>query len=239
MFKRTLRLIPVILTLLMLLILALPAAANGGESVTIINETDDLELVGLYYAPPEGDPAPAVLLMHHGGARKEAWVDLIPLLQEAGYATLTIDIRGHGDTGGSYVADLAIEDAHLWLAWLREQPGVDPDRVSIVGASLGADIGMQVMAQDQDLVTIIGISVLLQVDDMNAQTAIEQFGERPVYLVAATGVPDDAQAARTLFAVAPGEVQARLYDNTACCTYLFMFDAQLAPSFIDWLDRHN
>lgn len=239
MLQRFLRLIPVLLTALALLIAALPASAQGGETVTIVNPTDNLELVGLYHAPPEGEPAPAVLLMHHGGARKEVWVDLVPLLKDAGYAVLTIDIRGHGETGGSFTSALAIEDAHQWIAWLRERPDVDPVRVSIVGASLGADVGMQVMAQDQDLVTIIGISVLLEVNNMDARAAVAEFGERPVYLVAATGVPDEAEAVRTLFPVVQGEVQGRLYDNGACCTYLFMFDKHLAPSFIDWLDRYN
>jgi pimeloyl-ACP methyl ester carboxylesterase len=239
MITRILRTIPAILTLLLLLILALPAAAQGGERVTIVNDTDGLELVGLYYAPPEGETAPAVLLMHHGGSQKESWVDLIPLLQDAGYAILTIDIRGHGETGGALDLTLAQEDAHLWIAWLREQPGVDAEQVSIVGASLGADIGMQVMAQDPTLITLVGISIQLQVEDMNASDAVAQFGDRPLYVIAASQVEAEAEAARTLFAEAPGEVQGRLYDNTACCTFLFMFDRHLAPSIVDWLDRAN
>lgn len=240
MITRMLRTIPAILILLSLLLAALPAAAqSGGERVTITNETDGLDLVGLYYTPPEGDPAPAVLLMHHGGSQKESWVDLIPPLQEAGYAVLTIDIRGHGETGGSTDLALAQEDAHLWIAWLREQPGVDPEQVSIVGASLGADVGMQVMAQDPTLITLVGISIQIQVEDMNASDALAQFGDRPLYVIAAAGVELEADAARTLFAEAPGEVQGRLYDNTACCTFLFMFDRHLAPSIVDWLDRFN
>ena len=168
-----------------------PAAAQGPETVTITNRTDDQPLVGLYYAAPEPD-SPAVLLMHHGGGRKEAWIDLIPLLQEAGYATLTVDLRGHGETGGSFNGDLAQEDAHLWIEWLRAQPDIDPDHVSIVGASLGADVGLQVMAGDEQIVTLAALSVTLDIEGMNSKDAVEQIGPRPLFLAAALGVENEA-----------------------------------------------
>lgn len=215
-----------------------PVAAQGPEPVTITNPTDDLALAGLYYAAPEAD-SPAVLLMHHGGGRKEAWIDLIPLLQEAGYAALTVDLRGHGETGGTFTGDLAQEDAHLWLEWLRAQPDVDPEHVSIVSASLGADVGLQVMANDEQIVTLVALSVTLEFDGLNAKTAVETIGPRPLFLVAALGVENEADTVRTLVSVSQGEIQARLYDNTACCTFLMMFDRDLAPSIIRWLDQQN
>jgi dipeptidyl aminopeptidase/acylaminoacyl peptidase len=135
-----------------------------------IEASDGLRLVGSYYAlAGESAGAPAVLLMHHGGAQKEVWIDFIPLLVEAGYVTLTVDLRGHGETGGEMTAEQGIADIHTWLAWLRDQPGVDPARVSIVGASTGADLGLLAMAEDEQLVTLVGMSVLPEV--MGAQTA--------------------------------------------------------------------
>lgn len=232
------------LALLAVLLTALAAPVTAQDSppaqqpVTITNPSDDLELVGLFYPAPEPE-SPAALLMHHGGARKEAWVDLIPPLQAAGYAVLTVDLRGHGETGGSFTADLAQEDAALWLAWLREQPDIDPGRVSIVGASLGADVGLQVMARDEQLATLVGLSVALEIEGMNSQDAVEQIGARPLFLAAALGVEDEAQAVRTLFGIAEGEIQARLYDNTACCTFLMLFDRNLAPDIINWLQAHD
>ncbi len=236
------RLLIVALVVILLSALVPPAAAQGGEAVEL-EASDGLVLLGLYYAPPEAADtgAPAVLLMHHGNSRKEAWIDFIPVLQEAGYGVLTVDIRGHGETRGRMDPALAEEDALAWLEWLREQPGVDPDRLSIVGASLGADLGLRVMARDERLVTLVGLSVLLDAMDINTLEAVETMGARPFFLVAGREAAGGAErdALLTLVAAAEGEVQARLYDSTACCTFLIMLEEDLAPSIITWLDNYN
>lgn len=237
-----------VLTLLLILLLALvpPAGAQANQPVRVeLDASDGLVLVGLYYAPgPEavGDSgAPAVLLMHHGGSRKEAWIDFIPVLAEAGYAVLTVDLRGHGETGGGFEWALADEDALLWLAWLRDQPEVDPQRVSIVGASLGGDVGLRIMPRDEQLRTLVSLSPLLALDGDSIGTleAAESLGPRPLYVVAAQGVEAEAEAVHALLGAAEGNIQARLYEGTACCTFLLMLERDLAPSIVTWLDTYN
>jgi hypothetical protein len=52
-------------------------------------------------------------------------------------------------------------------------------------------------------------------------------------------VGEEADAARQLLQVAQGDIQVRLYNSSACCTYLLMLEDDLAPSIITWLDVHN
>jgi pimeloyl-ACP methyl ester carboxylesterase len=224
--------------LIALLAQSVPAGAQGSPERIELEAADGLILVGAYYAPAK-DRAPGVLLMHHSGSQKESWIDFIPVLQEAGYAVLTVDLRGHGETGGEVDWTLAEDDALRWLAWLRDQPGIDPAQISIVGASIGADVGLRVMAQDEQLVTLVGLSVGLNVQDVNTEEAVAALGARPLYLVAGQGAVEEANAVRTLLALAEGDIQTRLYDNDACCTFLFMLERDLAPSIIAWLDGHN
>lgn len=122
------------------------------EKVTI-RAADDLELFGLYSGTEgledESGLVPAVLLMHHGGSVKEKWIEFFPAFYEANYAYLAVDIREHGETGGNGeqagTAENFISDTQLWVDWLREQDGIDSARISIIGASLGGDIGLNVM----------------------------------------------------------------------------------------------
>ncbi len=238
MFKR----IALVLVLLCSTLVVRSAAAQRSDGERIeLEASDGLALIGLYYAPTVDttDPVPGVLLMHHGGSQKEAWIDLIPALVEAGYGVLAVDLRGHGETGGSIDWVLGEDDAARWLDWLRSQPGIDPERVSIVGASIGADVGLRVMAKDERIVTLVGLSVGLDVMGVKTEEAVVEIGERPLYLAAGQGAVEEADAVRTLLGVAQGDVQVRLYDNDACCTYFFLFDRQLIGSIISWLDAHN
>ncbi|WP_119067777.1 alpha/beta hydrolase [Aggregatilinea lenta] len=222
---------------------ALPAAAQSPTPERVeITAPDGIVLVGSYYAPPANadDPARALLLMHHSGGQKEVWIDFIPVAQEAGYALVTVDLRGYGESGGETSDWQSMEaDAHLWLAWLRDQPGIDPDRVSIVGSSIGGDLGLRVMVNDEALRTVVSLSPRLDVNGMTTADAMEAVAARPIFFAAGQGDALDAEATRTLFALATGDVQARLYDHGACCTTLFTLERDLAPAVIAWLDRTN
>jgi pimeloyl-ACP methyl ester carboxylesterase len=241
MYKRTL------ITLLIaaaLLAWVAPAAAQDGppEPQRIeLEASDGLLLVGNYFAPtdPGESGAPAVLLMHMYGSKKEAWIDLLPPLTGAGYAVLAIDMRGHGETGGPDDWPLAEEDMHLWIDWLREQDGVDPAHVSLVGASIGSNLALRGIADDPDIVTAVALSPGLDYFGMLTEEAMLDTGERPVFLVAAQRDRESAASVKTLAALTQGDTLVRIYTHSAHGTGIFMLEEDLAPSIIHWLDAHN
>jgi hypothetical protein len=114
----------------------------------------------------------------------------------------------------------------------------DPERVSIVGASLGMDLGVLAMAEDERVITLVGLSPLPEIMGEPTPPAVEAIGNRPLYFVAAQKVEGEMDAARQFVQVAQGAFQLRLYDTSACCTYLFMLEDDLAPSILNWLDIH-
>lgn len=226
---------------LMMVVLAPVSAQGNGEEIRIEAE-DGLELVGLYYAPElseGGESAPAVLLMHHGSSVKESFIDFIPVLHEAGYAALTVDLRGHGATGGRPDWDIAMDDTDRWITWLSEQENVDPERVSIVGASIGGDLGLNVMAVDERIQTIVVMSPSVEVQGVRTDGAVEAIGERPVFLIGGSGDAAAVEALTTLLPLMGGDGQARLYNTSACCSFLFMLEDDLADSIIAWLDVYG
>jgi alpha-beta hydrolase superfamily lysophospholipase len=84
----------------------LPAGqTQAAEPEGIKFETaDQITLTGSLYASNKGKKAPTVLLLHDfekakGGSSKADGIDfLAKALQEQGYAVLTFDFRGHGDS---------------------------------------------------------------------------------------------------------------------------------------------
>jgi alpha-beta hydrolase superfamily lysophospholipase len=65
------------------------------------NTVDHVELHGVWYPPTGGGKkTPAVLLLHNvkSDSSKDGWDKLARELQEAGYAVLTFDFRGHGNS---------------------------------------------------------------------------------------------------------------------------------------------
>jgi pimeloyl-ACP methyl ester carboxylesterase len=58
---------------------------------------DGVELHGTFY-PGRKPKAPAVLILHRYGGNREGWEKLAEELQNKGFALLTFDFRGHGES---------------------------------------------------------------------------------------------------------------------------------------------
>jgi dienelactone hydrolase len=99
-----------------------------------------LSLRGKLVLPPGPGPHPAVVIVH--GSEDYSGVDCYPqpwLLAPSGVATLVFDKRGTGGSDGYYTANfpLLAGDVVAALAWLRTQPDIDPERLSLAGFSQG------------------------------------------------------------------------------------------------------
>ena len=86
-------------------------------------------------ADVRGDPdANPILFMHGGGQTRHSWGGAAEPLAERGWQTISIDLRGHGDSGwseeGDYEAEHFAADINAVLATLGR-------KAVLVGASLG------------------------------------------------------------------------------------------------------
>ena len=103
-------------------------------------------LAGTLTLPPGAGPHPALVWVHGGGMQtRDYFPDLAALCAGAGFAVLTYDKQGGGQSGGRYPGDLADErlidtlarDAEAAVRFLAAQPGVDRARVGLAGHSQG------------------------------------------------------------------------------------------------------
>ena len=104
---------------------------------------DGVTLASSLYTPDGAPPAggwPAVLLLHGlGGNRGTVGEIAEQYLAPYGYAVLTVDARGHGESGGasSLNGSREVTDYAAALAWLRARPGVSDAKIGALGFSLG------------------------------------------------------------------------------------------------------
>ncbi len=97
---------------------------------------DGLVLAATYW-PGRRPNAPGVLLLHGNGSSRAAMVGNAAWLASQGYAILTIDFRGHGQSSAASHSFGLYEsrDAAAAFAWLKRRQRNAP--VAVIGASLG------------------------------------------------------------------------------------------------------
>jgi non-heme chloroperoxidase len=98
---------------------------------------DGVTIAGDSWGEPSG---PQVILLHGAGQTRHAWRGTGRLLGAAGYHVLSLDARGHGDSGwagdGDYSRDAMIRDLRSVVSALGDR------RPALVGASMGGTVGL-------------------------------------------------------------------------------------------------
>ncbi len=214
-------------------------AQSQPEFDAITLQTDDeVSLAADLYPPATADPdPPLVIALHMLGSDRSAYEALIPDLRAAGYAVLNVDMRGHGDSGGTRDWDLAIADVQLWIDWLASNGHISQRGLVIMGASIGANVALIGCAASDVCRGAIALSPGLDYRGVQPETAlVDGLAERSALLVAAHEDAYSAETIQQMFMNAKGDVTARLYRGRAHGTRLFDSDYDsLSRLILSWL----
>ncbi len=116
-------------------------------------------------------PLPCVFWLHGYGGSKEETRGMMILIQQLGYAFICLDAQYHGErrrpTKDMYSLDLVqdryalaqtVIDHRRALDLLETMPEIDPDRIGLVGGSMGAIIGALLAGVDSRIKVSILVS---------------------------------------------------------------------------------
>lgn len=137
------------------------AQAETIEEVTVMNGA---RAVPATVVIPDGEgPFPAVVMNHgHGGGRQEGggFGRLAKALADAGILTIRMDFPGSGDSKESftegYLSNM-ISDSNASLAYLLANFPADPDRLGILGYSMGGRIALTIGASADNPYKAMGL----------------------------------------------------------------------------------
>ena len=137
------------------------------EDVTF-RTSDGLELEGWYV--PSKNGAAVISFPGRSGTQKQA-----RMLARHGYGVLLFDRRGEGESDGDPNAWGwgGYRDVEAAIAFLRQRPDVEPDRIAGIGLSVGGEMMLEAAARGADLAAVVsdGAGPRTYAEDMDEDDA--------------------------------------------------------------------
>lgn len=126
--------------------------------------------------------APAVLWIHGGGYVIGSAAQDDPICKKYAEQTGAVVASVEYRLAPEHPFPTPLEDCYSALLWLAEQPGIDPDRIAIAGASAGGGLAaaLALLARDRgEIKPVLQILAYPMIDDRTAlRTGIDESGFR-------------------------------------------------------------
>lgn len=201
-----------------------------------------------------------MLLSHMMPATKKSWNDFARLLAEAEFSILAIDLLGHGEsvyqtpnverqTQNNEPRTLNYKnftDAEHQKSIFDLEAGVDflklkgSSEIHLVGASIGANLSLQYLAEHFAMRSAILLSPGLDYHGIKTEEFAARLHEgQSVYYAAADDDPYSAQTAKTLLQKTPEGVtkELKLFERGGHGTDMFSTHPELMGDLTVWLKQ--
>jgi len=167
-----------------------------------LTTSDGFALVG-EYLPPASPDKPGLVMLHQVGRDQSSWAALAKKFQALGFGTRVYDARGHGKSnirnnkkapwsmfalsGEDNDWNKMLSDLSLFINFLKDKQKVEPNRVVLIGASIGGNIALKFAAKNKDIKGIILLSPGLSYHDVKTESAAAEWDGRPCLFVSTKG----------------------------------------------------
>lgn len=195
---------------------------------------------------------PLVILLHSLSSSRWEWKEYPRHLLNAGYAVLAIDMRGHGesvykgktlnvwrqfdDASWQKLAD----DPQVFLDHIAQQPDfnmVNTHSVGIIGASLGANVGVNYASKHpQTVKALVLLSPGLEYHGIETFTPLTHY-ENPVYFLASSDDAYSADSVKRLYKFALGKKKIKIFEDLGHGVDMMAKNPDLGKDMRDWMVR--
>lgn len=211
---------------------------------------DGVMIVGDYFQP-ESHGTYGVLLLHMMPATRKSFSILGSVLATNGFHALAIDLRGHGDSlyqeQGEKKETLnflkfsdtehqaSIYDIREALTFLQAK-GIS--KIFLIGASIGANLSLQALVEDRDLLGAILLSPGFNYRGIETRSLVEKlYSSQSVFYV---GSHDDAPVdtmVQELYKKTPSTTNKtiRIFENAGHGTTILEREAGYINELAQWL----
>ncbi len=204
---------------------------------------DGWQIFGNLLLPDPGEKkAPGVILLHSGRSDRFVFAGMERMLSRGGFAILNIDWRGRGKSvnKGRYF-DLSKEerfngrlDAKAAIDYLASQPGVDRERIGLVGIIHGAEHAVRGSIDDPRVKALALLTGYVPIDQR--ERAYLTSGNVHVMYVSCTGHKQVTETMRQLYKETPDSLaRLHVFEGGAIGYQLFELDEKFEPMIVEWL----
>ena len=202
---------------------------------------DGVKLVATWKPVPSAPEAPAVLLLHAFSRERREMAPLADELRARGFATLALDLRGHGESvwknGARIGPSPSLQgspngfprDVEAACAWLRSRS----PRVAVVGFSLSGDLAALATAAAW---AEAGVSVSANADQLAPLAGSRPTSPRGLLVLASEKDPGRAASARALDAAGRDPKSMVLYPGSAHALQLLNGEPAAKAATFAWLE---
>ncbi len=211
------------------------------RSDVVFTTDDGKRIVGNHYDTQSREQG--VLALHMLGSSRGSYDSLISALNAEGIGVVAIDFRGHGlseegpqgyTTYSNAQIQAMIHDVQVGVAYLNEQ---GYSSLTIIGASIGANLALQYAAQYQGIDRLVLLSPGLNYRGILAEQYAEALpATTSVFTLVASGDGSLEDDAATIHAKVNGERQFRI-TSIGHGTDMFIHQPGLESEIIRWLDN--
>ncbi|MBI4009727.1 MAG: alpha/beta fold hydrolase [Candidatus Aenigmarchaeota archaeon] len=205
---------------------------------------DGFEVVGSFYKSTSDT---GVILLHMLNRNRSDWNAFAGQLNKEGYNVLSIDLRGHGQSlkkGGRTVEwqTFSAKDFNDMILDVKaakeflEQKGIS--KISLIGASIGANIALNYATEDIEIKTTVLLSPGLDYRGVKIDDNVRDYGNRPMLIVASEDDEYSATSSKTMSESAAGKKELKIYADAGHGTKMFS-NTDLDKVIVNWLEQYG
>jgi uncharacterized protein len=148
------------------------------EDVALV--TSDGVQLAVWYIPSQNGAA--IIVQHGYKSHRGHVLEEAEIFARHGYGVLMMDLRGHGDSEGDLITFGLSEmlDMEAGYQYLLTRPNIDPERIGIIGNSMGGSVVINYAAQNPKIKAVIGHSAFSSLQD-TVVTGVQTFADLPAF----------------------------------------------------------
>ncbi len=209
---------------------------------------DGIKIVGTWV--PATTVIGAVVLLHQMPDTRIAWSDVQSALAQRNIASLAIDLRGHGESTESTAGETfdyreftdadhqtSLLDITAAIDWIGQR-GIDRERMTLAGASIGANLALQALTGEPRLAG----AGLLSPGDYRGINAVADMGNlvsgQAVLIVSSEDDKQSFAASQSMFEQAPTDTDKKkfvVYKKAGHGMHMLQVERGLRDTLADWL----
>jgi len=204
----------------------------------------------LRYPAEQKTTYPLVVLLHSIGYSSAFWDSLVPAFNKAGFATLEIDLKGHGKSATDvyfkrrswiYFTDKTFqtypEDViGILKQTLAEHKDISPNYVSYTGADIGANTAIWAAQMNNPKpVCLVLISPYAEFKGLYTPIKLANAGKVPVLAIAAQKDLNSVRQINDLEKYAQGSYTKKVYPNGGTGMIMLKLNKNMPVDIVNWV----